>query len=369
MQVYDYKGKTKIYLCGDIHEDFKKLFFNLKGKITHDSNMLIQKHPYKIEEDEEYSQSIGRYRMEDIGVPNFLSSISVEDGLVRRRGGKNKELLYDNALLICTGDCGFGIKSLEYYMGMLSRLNEILAKNNCTLLMIRGNIDNPQYFDGKTINFSHIKAIPDYSVILTKKHNILCIGGGISIDRSWKKGHEKRLGGKTLYWENEAPILDHDKLNEIFQSGIQINGVVSHSAPTSVPVNNDNGLKYWVEKDASLEKDVQNERNILEELFSILKKNKEDIVWWAFGHFHYHAYHMIDKTNFFSIPDSAYIASLEHELEKTKRVKLKMPNISSFMRWDVTYDPPRPHEEAAQVEIAPLEIVEDGPMDIARAEF
>ena len=236
--------------------------------------------------------------------------------------------------------------------------------------MIRGNVDDPKYFDGEVINFSHIKAIPDYSVILTQQYNILCVGGAISIDRSWKKEQCKRMKGKTMYWENEAPILDHEKLNEIFQSGVRLHGVISHSAPSSIPVDNSDGLKYWATKDSNLTLDVQNERKTLEELFSILKQNKEEISWWIFGHFHQHAFHLNDKTNFLGIPTDGFLTSLDHELQKMKKPKLKMPSISSFTTWSAVENfGNQEREEEAQnpfdLQVEDIQ-VEDGPIEVRR---
>lgn len=379
MHVYDYKGITKIHLCGDIHEDFDQLFRRIRvGGLTHDGELLKPTiHPYREEENTERLQHTemieDRFRIRD-DAPNYmtftdsiLSRIS-DDG--HRRKKKSKEAQYDNSLIICTGDCGFGTKSLEFYLELFGRVNEILSKNNCTLLMIRGNVDDPKYFDGEVINFSHIKAIPDYSVILTQQYNILCVGGAISIDRSWKKEQCKRMKGKTMYWENEAPILDHEKLNEIFQSGVRLHGVISHSAPSSIPVDNSDGLKYWATKDSNLTLDVQNERKTLEELFSILKQNKEEISWWIFGHFHQHAFHLNDKTNFLGIPTDGFLTSLDHELQKMKKPKLKIPNISSFSTWSAVEN--FGNQERVEEAQNPFDLqvediqVEDGPIEVRR---
>lgn len=48
-------------------------------------------------------------------------------------------------------------------------MNEFLSKTDTTLIFVRGNNDDPSFYNEKKIDFSHIKTIPDYSVIITKK--------------------------------------------------------------------------------------------------------------------------------------------------------------------------------------------------------
>lgn len=98
----------------------------------------------------------------------------------------NKIKQYDihNSLFILCGDCGFGFERLGYYKNLvLSKLTKVLKKYNCRIIYLRGNHDDPSYFNGKTINTKYVCAVPDYTIVKCMGKNILCIGGGISIDR------------------------------------------------------------------------------------------------------------------------------------------------------------------------------------------
>ena len=158
---------------------------------------------------------------------------------------------------------------------------------------IRGNHDDPSYFKEDKLGFSHIKCLNDYTVIKLKNENILCIGGGISIDRIWRKQQEHVINKykgennkKKLYWENEAPIFDEDKLNKIIESKIKITNVITHSAPSFVePTSKETSLE-WYKIDPTLKDDIINERLVFDKIFDFLKSNDMEIKTWSYGHFH-----------------------------------------------------------------------------------
>ena len=55
------------------------------------------------------------------------------------------------------------------------------------LILMRGNHDNPDYFENRLIDYPRMKTIPDYCVIQFSGNNILCIGGAVSIDREYRE--------------------------------------------------------------------------------------------------------------------------------------------------------------------------------------
>lgn len=63
-------------------------------------------------------------------------------------------VLYDmrDTLIIVAGDCGFGFERQEYYERIYQRCNKHLQAANNWVVLIRGNHDNPAYFDGKKVN-------------------------------------------------------------------------------------------------------------------------------------------------------------------------------------------------------------------------
>lgn len=75
--------------------------------------------------------------------------------------------------------------------GDYKKLQKRLASNNCWLVMLRGNHDNPAYFNTIPIKHRRFLTISDYSVIQACNHNILCVGGAVSVDRSYRKSSLK----------------------------------------------------------------------------------------------------------------------------------------------------------------------------------
>lgn len=205
-----------------------------------------------------------------------------------------------NSLIICCGDIGMGFYKIGYYIDLFNKLNKKLEKSNNTLCFIRGNHDNPGYFNTDRLNFidenhvlftySHIKFISDYSIIQTIDGNILCIGGGISIDRV------ARILNKS-YWDNEIilPIGDEEK-DFITNSNLDIKIVCTHSSPDIAEPS----TKYagnWLSYDALLKQDLLVERKTLQDVYEYLTQ-KYNITHWIYGHFHQRYDTIINNTRF-----------------------------------------------------------------------
>ena len=88
-----------------------------------------------------------------------------------------------DTLLVVAGDCGFGFEKKAYYEQILRRNAKRLNEANNWIVFVRGNHDNPAYFDGTTFKHKRMRCVPDYTVLQVCNHNILCVGGAISIDR------------------------------------------------------------------------------------------------------------------------------------------------------------------------------------------
>jgi DNA repair exonuclease SbcCD nuclease subunit len=189
-----------------------------------------------------------------------------------------------NAYLIQVGDFGIGFNGYENDKDILDDLNLFLRERGCVLYAIRGNHDNPSFFDG-SINLDCLKLIKDYSVInFNGWGNILFIGGGISIDRVYRI-EESRGTSKIYWWPDEKVVYDLDKL----ESFRDIDIVVTHTAPNYCYPDNTNGfppiVKNFFPYDPTLESELMEERNLVGDMFDILKKNN-NIKHHYYGHFH-----------------------------------------------------------------------------------
>lgn len=212
--------------------------------------------------------------------------------------------LHDCSLVFC-GDLGLGVMTRQSWFNWMKqlKLDKCLSHRNVTCYFVRGNHDNPSWYDNKTLMLKHFKAIKDYSVLSTSDHNILCVGGGISIDRYDRKLENKlalfryqkyhplatpeEIADKVSlrYWETENPVFDQKQLDKLT---VQIDTVCSHVAPTVFPPS-PGCPKKWVEQDPELRLDCLMERNVMDTIWTTLKELDHPLKYWFYGHYHRYA--------------------------------------------------------------------------------
>jgi len=199
-----------------------------------------------------------------------------------------------DAHIIQVGDFGVGFQTLEKEKRMLEMYNPLLEKNNVHVWAIRGNHDYKPHFDNDPFGLSNIHLVKDYTVLELCGKKILCIGGAISVDRTWRytklqkqKIFENQGLGIESWWSDEAFILDRDKLGEM----TDINIVVTHTAPHYCEPDNTFGFGPFVDDivrqtgDNELKTDLLVERQQVTDAFEILKLNN-NIELHLYGHFH-----------------------------------------------------------------------------------
>ena len=228
MHIYSYPDAKNIVVCGDIHGHFNEVIFK----------MCVQ------------------YQMTD-------------------------------TLLIIAGDCGFGFEKPGYYDIIFNRNSSRLSKANNWVVMVRGNHDDPAYFNEERIAHERFRTIPDYSVIQACDHNILCIGGAISIDRynRQKYDNRNRISQVASYWPYEVPVYNESLLNEIGKE-LKIDTVITHTAPSFCELIAKDGISEWAEWDDNLFDDIDKERKTIDEIFHHLKSDGHPVSHWYYGHFH-----------------------------------------------------------------------------------
>jgi len=202
---------------------------------------------------------------------------------------KRKEII--NSIILIAGDCGIGFEKPGYYEQLYPKLSKTLTKNNCILLLMRGNHDDPKYFQQQLINFPQMKTIPDYTVIQFKNHNILCVGGAISVDRHERLNvmQSAKLKNRTIptcYWEDEMAVFDESSLDELKNNNILIDTVVTHTAPSFCHPINKRGIEYWTLLDETLSNDITQERATIDKIQERLLANGHPVSNWFYGHFH-----------------------------------------------------------------------------------
>lgn len=207
----------------------------------------------------------------------------------------------ENAIVVVCGDVGIGFSSPETHIEIFRDLQNIASKKGITICFVRGNHDNPHYFNPDALkficqelvtDFPNVMLIKDYDLLLTDFGNILCIGGGISIDRIGRELNES-------YWSNEV-VKDFSQADFQNLSEHAIDIVVSHTAPSSfLPYGIDSDIvNRFAEYDPCLKFDLFEERELLQRVFTQIMDNWSPKFWY-YGHYHRNLYSIqqsLDKT-------------------------------------------------------------------------
>jgi predicted phosphodiesterase len=173
-----------------------------------------------------------------------------------------------------------------------------LIKRNIYLFFIRGNHDNPNYFNGwnrEAIVTDRFIPIPDYTMITVNDKKILCIGGATSVDRI------TRVDEKSC-WEGEEiqPIYGIEdtlpKECDILITHTVCRDYIAHHLPKSKM------LEMFLQQDATLQSDLNQESMICE---SIYKHYYPKI--WLHGHFHKSAVTQLYDTKIISLGSNELI--------------------------------------------------------------
>ena len=172
-----------------------------------------------------------------------------------------------DAVMLHVGDVGIGFRgNQKLEVGSLVIVNNQLKERNIRLYAIRGNHDDPSYFNG-SYNFSNLELLPDYSQISINGERFLFVGGAVSIDRI----------NRTMYrswWPDEGLVLDEGK-------AVECDVLITHTAPSWIGPTDKNGIEFYTNRDNSLWKECVEERSVVDKLLALTKAKKHYC-----GHFH-----------------------------------------------------------------------------------
>jgi predicted phosphodiesterase len=204
--------------------------------------------------------------------------------------------IYDlrNCFFYVCGDFGVGFDSENKELKKFKYFSNALKSRNNKLVAIRGNHDDPKYFNNN-FNVGNIECIPDYTILNINNIKILGIGGSISIDRSPNRYYN--WDGRKVnvnYWSDEKTnLLNDNQLNSINNVDV----IVSHDSPTFCYPQTKSGIINWLTCDLTLDNDVSENRNKLKIIYDNLKTHNK-IKYWFYGHYHEYNNQNIDDTNF-----------------------------------------------------------------------
>ena len=195
--------------------------------------------------------------------------------------------------IILAGDCGFGFHNIKYYTEcMYRKAVRWLERNDNIIICVRGNHDDPKYYEEQLFKKERMMCVSDYTIIKGYHHTILCIGGAVSIDRTYRIDLQSiRPDGPQYWWKGEEPVLNPEKIKEITDAGYRIDTVVSHTCPNfCYPVHKgltNPTMEHWLLVDRTLKSDLVKERSTMTEIYHLLvDEYKHPLKRWLYGHFH-----------------------------------------------------------------------------------
>ena len=214
----------------------------------------------------------------------------LKSNIDRTKFGNNQEIAY----LIQVGDFGIGFNKKEKDIETLLLLNKFLKLRNIKMYVIRGNHDDPAYFNNNHI-YSNLQLLKDYTELFIYNKKYLFIGGALSIDRKVRITEDNYYrikypnSNNISYWENENFLLDEERINNIKDIDI----LITHTAQSfCYPIMQTNHIylpkivKDYLKDDNKLLNDLIQERKDMDKLFELLKNNN-NISEHYYGHFHY----------------------------------------------------------------------------------
>jgi hypothetical protein len=180
---------------------------------------------------------------------------------------KIDHLQLENCLLIHCGDIGLGFnKGCERD---IIKYNNWFKERNIEFLGVQGNHENPAYFNG-SINFSHFKALKNYTILSINNEIWQFVGGAISVDR------KMRVEGRD-YWRDEVFVLDKERATKC-------DVLITHTGPPWIgPSEKGQHMEQYYAKDLHLREELIQERKSIQELYDICRPKKSFL-----GHFHRH---------------------------------------------------------------------------------
>lgn len=214
-----------------------------------------------------------------------------------------------NCSIICCGDIGVGFEKCAHYDNVFGRISEQMDKIDVDLYMLRGNHDDPTYFNPDGRDYGRVHLVPDYSLLdIDGVGSVLMIGGATSVDRRQRIESDRERALKYLvyhgsvdgfipcYWDGEAPFFSVDKMNDIKKHENKVVAVCTHTSPHGCDPLTTYGIESFIENDGTLSECIENERNVLDNVRTWLCDNGMKPSAWVYGHYHRSNREFIDGT-------------------------------------------------------------------------
>lgn len=188
------------------------------------------------------------------------------------------------------GDFGLGFEKTKLDHDRLITINHLLKEKDSHLWVIRGNHDNPAFWnEGCGYEFSNIHFVPDDSIREIEDKSCYFVGGAVSVDRS------RRTQGID-YWKSEVYQHKNSSRYYSYERGIRqkIDILFTHDVyhPVSPFNTRSDTLKYWCERDENLMRDILTSQDEMMSLYHDVYDSNPNFSWY---HGHYHESHVTNN--------------------------------------------------------------------------
>ena len=262
MEIYNFSKFNKVFFCGGTYDDCGVIIKKLQDNMTNGVERPI--HPKELERQERINKR----------KTNRLNGTNLSSKLWRPMGSGH----FDNSVIFVSGGFGFGTKDDSFFEGLMGNINKLCEFNDSYVVFVRGNNDNPAYFNDGRFSFDRVKLAKDYTVVRLDGFDCLCVGGSLPIDRQWKIEHGKRIG-KPLYFDGCKSEFKKEVLDDILDN-FNISCIVTSDAPTFMPPSVNVSNSKWAKNDKTISSDLTAQRLVMDDIYrEFLRKGKKPYLW------------------------------------------------------------------------------------------
>ena len=198
---------------------------------------------------------------------------------------KGKAERFESKAIVHVGDFGIGFETTlgEEYR-KLDKLNTRLMEHNVTLYVVRGNHDDPSWFDGTPFTVSgNIIFVQDHTLLTIKLKDkgepvkIYCNGGAVSVDRT-----------KGTYFVDEKFTCPSE--TELLEIPTDLDVIVTHNRPLGCyPSVYNEAVMRWCTMDDMLDFDLRKEQTEMKRMFDSIRQrnNSRNNIQHYLGHYHW----------------------------------------------------------------------------------
>ena len=181
------------------------------------------------------------------------------------------------------GDFGLGFERPKKDHDRLTTINHFLKEKDSHLWVIRGNHDNPGFWQwGCGYEFSNIHFVPDDEIRVIEGKTCYFAGGAVSVDRSRRTQGIDYWAGEICNKRNLLGFKDH------------IDILFTHDVYHSVSPfwTSSDTMKYWCERDENLMGDIIQSQIGMKYLYDSIYNINPKFSWY---HGHYHESHVTNN--------------------------------------------------------------------------